>query len=250
MGVATIVAVLTLVVVGAAAQRTAGLGFALLVSPLMTLVIGGHEGVLLVNFLGFASSSLILSRVWRDIDWSILRWLAAFSVIGAAFGAWLSLQFSADVMAIAVGAVVLVALGSSVAVRGNRITTEARAPRAIGGLLSGATSALAGVGGPAVSAYAVLTKWPQTSFVATLQPYFMLSSAASITSKLVLDPSGLPRLDGWMWPLILVAMVAGIGAGELLLKRVTASQVRRFVVVIAFAGALASLVRGIVGVIV
>lgn len=246
MSLATAALILGLIIVGAAAQRMAGLGFALLVAPFMTLLLGAHSGVLLVNVLGVISSVLILPRVWRSIDWGMFRWLGAFAVVGAVLGAWLAQMFSPAVMAVGVGAIVIIALGASLSLRSSRFTTEQRAPRAAAGFLSGLTNALAGVGGPAVSAYAVLTRWPQVTFAATLQPYFILTGATSAGAKLLMDPAGLPPTEWWYWPLILGAVLGGIAAGEWLLKLVTPTQVRRVVIILAFAGAAASLIRGLV----
>ena len=236
---------LALILAGSAAQRMAGLGFALLVAPFMTLVLGAHEGVLLVNLLGVLSSVLILPRVWRSIDWSMFRWLGSFAVIGAVLGAWLGQRFSPAVMSVTVGAIVIVALGASLVLQNARFTTEPRGPRAAAGFISGLTNALAGVGGPAVSAYAVLTRWPQTTFAATLQPYFILVGATSATSKLLMDPSGIPEAAWWFWGLVVMTVLCGIAAGERLLRVVTPTQVRRFVILLAFVGAGASLVRGV-----
>ncbi|MGO2140684.1 MAG: TSUP family transporter [Leucobacter sp.] len=239
--------VVLITVVGATAQRMAGLGFALLVSPLMTLMLGAHSGVLLVNVLSIASSGLIIPRVWRQVNWSLFRWLGACAVVGAVLGAWLAQLLSPDVMGVAVGAIVLAALGLSALLRGDRFTIEARGPRVAAGFLSGLTNSLAGVGGPAVSAYAVLTRWPQVSFTATMQPYFVLTGAAALSSKLAFSAAEFPSAAWWFWLLLLAAILIGIAIGERLLRFVTPSQVRRFVVILACAGALASLVRGLVG---
>ncbi|KIP53526.1 sulfite exporter TauE/SafE family protein [Leucobacter komagatae] len=239
--------VVLVTVVGAAAQRMAGLGFALLVSPIMVLLLGGHSGVLLVNILGVVSSLLILPRVWRAVDWAMFRWLSAFAIVGSVVGAWLAQRLSADIMAVSVGTIVLLALSLSVIFTSERFTTEAKAPRAAAGLLSGLTNALAGVGGPAVSAYAVLTRWPQASFAATLQPYFVVTGAATIGAKLILDPAGLPAADWWFWAMLLGAIVGGIALGERLMRFVTTTAVRRFVIIMACAGAAATLARGLIG---
>lgn len=245
MTLSTAIMIVGLVVVGAAAQRMAGLGFALLIAPFMTLLLGAHSGVLLVNVLGVISSALILPRVWRSVDWSMFRWLSAFAVCGAVLGSWLALQFSPAIMAVAVGAIVMIALGASLSLSGNRFSTDLRTPRAAAGFLSGLTNSLAGVGGPAISAYAVLTRWPQATFAATLQPYFILIGGVSVGTKLLLDPVALPPTEWWFWAIVGVSVVAGIVLGERLLKVVTPTQVRRFVIILAFAGAAASLVRGI-----
>lgn len=245
MTLATGALILGLILLGSVAQRMAGLGFAMLVSPFMVLVLGAHSGVVLVNALSILSSALILPRVWRSVDWSLFRWLGAFAVVGSLVGAWLAQLFSPAVLAVAVGGIVIVALGGSLAVRGGRFSIEQRAPRAVAGLLSGVTSALAGVGGPAVSAYAVLTRWPQVSFTATLQPYFLLISATATSAKLILDPAALPATPWWFWAIVLIVLIGGIALGERLLRVVSSRQVRRFVIVLAFAGAAATLVCGV-----
>ncbi|MEB4615735.1 sulfite exporter TauE/SafE family protein, partial [Leucobacter sp. M11] len=232
---------------GASAQRIAGLGFALLVSPLMTLLLGAHAGVVLVNVLGLISSTLIMPRVWRDIDWSMFRWLSAFAVFGSGLGIWLATLFSPEAMSVGVGLVVILALGSSLVLSSGRISQQQRTPRAIAGFTSGLTNALAGVGGPAVSAYAVLTRWPAQPFAATLQPFFVLMGALTATTKLVIDPHSLPPTDWWFWPLVVGGVLAGIWLGERLLGVVSERQVRLFVIFLAFAGATATLIQGLIG---
>jgi uncharacterized membrane protein YfcA len=61
--------VLIAVVAGAMAQRVAGLGFGLMVSPVLVVLLGPLDGVMIVNACGATSSLLILFRVWRDVDW-------------------------------------------------------------------------------------------------------------------------------------------------------------------------------------
>lgn len=247
MSIALVAVIVLVTIVGSVAQRMAGLGFALLVSPLMTLLLGAHSGVMLVNVLGMSSSLLILPRVWRQIDWSIFRWLTIPAIVGSVLGAWFGASLSPDVMALTVGAIVLVAMLVSGMFTSERFTTDLKAPRGIAGFISGLTSALAGVGGPAVSAYAVMTRWPQQSFAATLQPFFVVTAATSAGSKMLLDPSTFPETDWWFWAALLAAMLAGIAIGEQLLRKVTPKQVRRAVVVIACLGAAATMVRGAFG---
>ena len=97
-----------------------------------------------------------------------------------------------------------------------------------------------------MSAYAVLTNWPAASFAATLQPFFILTGSVSAGTKLLMDPSLMPAVPLWAWGIVVLAILAGIALGEGLLRRVTAQQVRRFIIALAFAGALATLIRGLV----
>ena len=51
------------IVIGAIAQRVAGLGFALVVAPLFVITFGPYDGVLLINFGGTLSSIFVLTRL-------------------------------------------------------------------------------------------------------------------------------------------------------------------------------------------
>jgi uncharacterized membrane protein YfcA len=108
-------------------------------------------------------------------------------------------------------------------------------------------NAAAGVGGPAITAYAIATRWEQKSFSATLQPYFVTTGLSSLVSKYVLSGGHVPGLDGWQWLSILAAMVAGIIAGDLLSGKVKPAAVRRIVVAIAYVGAVSTLAKGFIG---
>jgi uncharacterized membrane protein YfcA len=96
-----------------------------------------------------------------------------------------------------------------------------------------------------VSAYALLARWPQRPFAATLQPFFVCIGTVTLVAKLLLDPSQAPVLAPWMWIAIGVAIVAGIFLGEKLARFVRDDQARLFVVVIAFIGAGLAVVKGL-----
>lgn len=232
-------------IVGAVAQRIAGLGFALLVAPLLVLILGPHEGVILVNMCGVVSSVLIAPRVWKDIDWSMFRWLVIPSFFGSIPGSIAAVYLPAAPLAVTVGAVVLVGLFISLVLQRTDLVLRGNPPKVVAGIASGLTNSMAGVGGPAVSAYALLARWPQRPFAATLQPFFAVIGTVALVAKLWIDPGKAPPLDGWMWPLIGVAIVAGIIAGEKLAPFVRDDHARAAVVIIAFLGAGAALGKGL-----
>jgi uncharacterized membrane protein YfcA len=238
--------VLAAVLVGAVAQRIAGLGFALLVAPFLVIILGPHEGVLLVNTCGVVSSVLILGRVWRDIDWSMFRWLVVPSLFGSVPGSFLAVAVPSAPLSVTVGAVVLVALTVSLLLQRSDVVVRGDAPKVVAGFTAGLTNSMAGVGGPAVSAYALLSRWPQRSFAATLQPFFMVIGTVALVTKLLIDPTQAPVLEPWMWAAILAAIVVGILAGEKLARFVRDDQARLFVVGIAFVGAGVAVIKGVV----
>lgn len=249
MTIALFLLVLGLILVGAVAQRIAGLGFALLVSPFLVLILGPHEGVLLVNICGVVSSALIVPRVWKDIDWSMFRWLVIPAVLGSIPGSLAAAALPSAPLAVTVGAVVLVALSASLVMQRSAVVVTGNMPKAAAGFAAGLTNSMAGVGGPAVSAYALLSRWPQRPFAATLQPFFAVIGTVTATVKLLIDPSQMPPLDPWMWIVIPLTIIGGIFAGEQLARFIRDLHARFAVIVIAFLGAATALVYGLVGLI-
>ncbi|PVE19274.1 MULTISPECIES: sulfite exporter TauE/SafE family protein [unclassified Arthrobacter] len=237
--------VLFSILLGAIAQRIAGLGFALLIAPFLVIILGPHEGVVLVNICGVVSSALIVGRVWKDIDWSMFRWMVIPSVFGSIPGSIAAVMLPSAPLSVTVGGVVLVALSVSLVLQRSSVVVRGNAPKAVAGLTAGLTNAMAGVGGPAVSAYALLSRWPQRPFAATLQPFFVVIGLITLAVKLSLDPTDAPALQWWMWSAIGVVIVVGIFAGEKLSRFIKDDHARLFVIVIAFFGATAALVKGL-----
>lgn len=237
--------VLGMVVIGAIAQRVAGLGFAMLVSPFLVLALGAHQGVFLVNICGVVSSIIIVPRVWKDIDWSMFRWLVSFSVFGSVAGALLAGSLPQAPLSIIVGTVVLLALLLSLILVRADVTVSGRIPKGSAGFLSGLTNALAGVGGPAVSAYAVMARWPQRPFAATLQPFFVVTGLVTVAMKFLTVPEHLPMLPAWAWIGVAIFIWGGVLIGEQVQRVVTDKHARFFVLCVAFAGAMTALVSGL-----
>ena len=245
MDISLILLVLGMVVIGAVAQRVAGLGFAMLVSPFLVIALGAHEGVFLVNICGVLSSAIIMPRVWKDINWSMFRWLCSFSVVGSVAGALLAGVLPSAPLSIVVGATVLAALLLSLILVRANVTVSGQIPKGSAGFLSGLTNALAGVGGPAVSAYAVLARWPQRPFAATLQPFFVVTGLVTIGMKFITTPDQLPPMPLWAWIGVAVFIWAGVLIGEQVQRVVSDKHARFFVLCCAFFGAITALVSGL-----
>ncbi|MCF4121789.1 sulfite exporter TauE/SafE family protein [Antribacter sp. KLBMP9083] len=239
-------------VVGGALQRVTGMGFGLVAGPFIVLLVGPLEGVLLVNLVGAGSALLILARVSRGVDWRRYAWLATGSVTASVPAALLLRQASGPVLEATVGLVVVLAMTlalvtSRLAGSERRFRTEARPPLLLTGLASGFGSVAAGVGGPPLAVYAVLDRWDTLRFAATAQPFFLTNAVAAIVAKLVFTDASFPALSAWEWAAIAVAAAAGIGLGELLAPRLSREATRRVLVVLAYAGGVATLVRGLAG---
>jgi uncharacterized membrane protein YfcA len=161
-------------------------------------------------------------------------------------GAWLASHVPEAPLEICIGVLLIIALLASQRLTRSSWRATGPIPVVTLGFSSGLMNAAAGVGGPAITAYAIATRWDQKSFGATLQPYFVTTGMSSLLSKYLFSGGHLPALEGWQWLGILVAMVLGIAAGDLLSGRVRAGVIRRIVVVIAYTGAVSTMTKGVV----
>ncbi|WGW12603.1 sulfite exporter TauE/SafE family protein [Saxibacter everestensis] len=239
--------ILLAIFVGACSQRITGMGFALVSAPFLVLLLGPFPGVMVVNLCGIISSGFVLSRVWRSVEWKTCGWLVMFAVIGIIPGAWLASVVHPTALEITIGGLLIVALSISILASKFADAASPTLPNKMAaGFLSGAMNAAAGVGGPAVSVYAVATRWEQRAFAATLQPYLLVVSVLSLTGKLILEPTGWPTIPIWLWASMLGVLMAGVFVGDKLSHRVSPLTARRILIVLAYAGALATLIKGLV----
>lgn len=225
--------------VGAVAQRSTGMGFALLASPFLTLVLGPFEGILVANVCGTVASLLNLTQVWRDVDWRRAAILVPMGVVGVVPGAIAVLLLPTAPLMIGVSAVVIIGLGLTMMLRG-RTLPSSKALAATGGLASGFMNVTAGVGGPGVVVYARATGWPHHRFAATAQLHFLALGITSLAAK-----QALPTLPAIGWAALLMSLILGLLVGNRLATKIEPALAMRLVMSVAMAGAILALGRGI-----
>ncbi|MCD0485463.1 sulfite exporter TauE/SafE family protein [Streptacidiphilus sp. ASG 303] len=228
------------VLLGASVQRLTGIGFALVAAPVLALLVGPAQGVLVANCASGAVSALGLCEGRRRVRTASMVPLVLAAACTVPAGAWVADRLPGDVLLTAVGtavaaAVLLVACGVRVAALRGR--GGAVAAGAAGGFLN----ASAGVGGPALSLYAVNARWPVREFVPNAQFYGVLVNLSSVAAK------GLPRLPAPVWLLPAAGVGGGALAGRLLGDRIPERRARQLVLGLALAGALAVLAKGLLG---
>lgn len=228
------------VLVGAGAQRVTGLGFSLVSSPFMVLLLGPFNGVLVINVCGGITSLVVLTQVWRDVDWSRSSLLIVSSLPAVVAGAWLARSLPAPPLAIIVGVLILVALVAVVSSERARVL-RGRTGGVIAGLGSGFLNVTVGAGGPAVAVYAFSIGWAQRRFAASAQLVFVALCIASLIAK-----GGNPSMAASGWALVMAGLLTGIFIGNHLAERVSAERAQLAVIVLAMAGAVLTIVKGLV----
>ncbi|WP_240796466.1 TSUP family transporter [Streptomyces sp. RFCAC02] len=223
---------------GAAVQRLTGVGFALVAVPGLALLLGPASGVALSNCASGAISASGLASTWRGVRPATMLPLVAAAAVTVPVGAWLAVRLPDPVLLTCTGVVVTAAV--LLVMRGLR----ARALRGRGGAVaagaaSGLMNASAGVGGPAVSLYAVNAGWTVREFVPNAQFYGVVVNAFSVTVK------GLPHLTGRVWLLAAAGLAAGEVLGRFLAPRTPERAARLTVLLLALGGGLTTLVKGL-----
>ncbi len=220
----------------------------LVVAPVLTLVLGPAVGVSLSNAGAIVTATFVLASLRKDIDWKAFARLAPLLVVGSIIGAFVVLRVSAAWLEVLIGVLILLALASILLTSG-RIHVRGRLPAAATGIAVGFMNATAGVGGPAMTTYAVATRWNQTSFAATLQPVFLLTNSTALLAKGIVG--AVPTDTGlawWTWLVALAAIASGVVLGGYASRWVSTRAARKAAITIAAVGGLVTLWRGLSGV--
>jgi hypothetical protein len=222
---------------GATLQRTTGLGLALVGGPFLVAALGPQDGVSFGNALQTVLCLLVLAGTWRTTRWGAAGALLLGAAVGVPAGALLVGRLPEGPLLIVVGSLAL--LGIALAAVPQAGVLLRGFPGALAsGVAAGFVNAAAGVGGPLISAYGMAQRWDRTSFVATAQVVLL---AINVTSLLL---KGVPTLPVGVWAAGAAALVVGVAAGGPVSRRLGPVAGRRLVLVVATAGALATVVRG------
>src|SRR5699024_8017769 len=213
--------------------------------PYAVLLIGAHEGIMLANMLGATMPILLLPRNWSQIEWGKLAWLALPAVAVMPAAAWVSSISPPGPLYIVVAALVLASLAISVLLVRISVRVDGRRAQVLTGVGSGLGTVLGGVGGPAVTVYAALSRWPVLPMVATMQPLWLVISSVSFGTKAAWDDGQLPDMPWWAWVAILAAVGAAIPAGEAVQRRLPERTIQRMVMALGFLGAVLALGTGV-----
>ena len=235
--VATLLACVAIVAVGAAVQGTIGIGMGMIASPLLVLADRAFvPGAIVISVVPLGLTVAIRER--HAID----RRGAAVALVGRVPGVVVgSLTVAAlghRALALLVGLSVLGAVAISVvAHRAARVIPTTPASLLVAGAASGFTGTTTGVGGPPMAL--TYQQGDPATIRATLSAFFTIGSLMSIVA---LTSSG--ELTGRQWELaaaLLPGVALGLVAAHHMSTRLDRERVRPYVLALCAASAIALL---------
>lgn len=235
------------ILVGSTLQRLSGTGVGLVVTPVLSLILGPVAGVLMTNATTTVSGATIMLSVRKRVDWRRAGIVIISALPGAAVGALLVLALPAAWLQISIGVLVLLALGLTVATpQLPRVTSRAALPLA--GMIGGLLNTTAGVAAPAMVIASRLIRWEQRAFAASLQPIFASMGLMSVVLKSAMGATGGQGLPPWwVLPAVIILVLAGVWGGSALESRITPGRARTIALVVAGLGGAAAVVKGVLG---
>jgi uncharacterized membrane protein YfcA len=228
---------LAIVAVGAFVQGSVGFGINLVVVPVIAVLV--PEAVPgAVVLLSLPLTVTMLVREHHHADRRGVAWIMAGRLPGAAIGATVVVVVAADVLTTIIGAVILVAVGLSVARLHVRVTP---ASAATAGLTAGVMGTAAGIDGPPL---ALLYQHHHTAAIrATLAACFVLGTVMSAAALAI---AGEITTDQLVFTLeLLPALVVGLLASTWGARHLRDRSIRPAVLTFATVAGVVALLDGL-----
>ncbi len=199
------------VFVAALLQSLSGFGFALIVMPLATLVLGVQTAAPLVALAGLTLYTINLVRYRQAINPGELLRLCAASVVGIPVGIWL--LYSVDEV------IVMRILGLILVAYAAYAFLQPRTPRSLSqrwgypaGFLAGCLGAAYNTPGPPVVMYGSGRQWPKDQFRAVLQALFFVNATLVVASHAIAQRLTIDVLTLYLYALPALTLGIVLGA--------------------------------------
>jgi uncharacterized membrane protein YfcA len=238
-----LVAVLMAVVVflGVSAQMVTGMGFSLVVAPVLIALLGPGSAVVLVNVMALGINVVVLWRAGPRFVAPVVPVLMLPALVSIAVTSWVMSGVPAAPVALVAGLLtVATVLLMWRGVHSSRLAGTGGA--VVVGAISGSMNVTAGVGGPAVAMYALNAGWHGRTMIASLQAYFAAVNVLSIVGGLWAH--GVPGTSRVLAAGGVLGLLAGFTLGGLVADRTPPGWVRPAVLVFSGLGGAAAVARG------
>lgn len=219
-------------------QTTTGFGYAIVTAPLLALVLGAKETVMIVMVTGLFIKLFLLPEIKNEGSIREILPLITASVLGAIPGAYVMAVISSDGLKCFIGIVLLIA----VVIMRQDCTIRFRHQRFVEtmvGAVSGFLATTTSINGPPVVLYYLNCNAAEnkTVFRANLTRYFLLINIASIIISYI---AGTLKI-GETGPYILLSIPAlyiGFYLGQKFFNRIQAEVLRKISLLMVFVSSM------------
>lgn len=173
--------IVALVFVAAVIQSFAGFGFAAIIMPLITIMVGLSTAAPLVALAGLTTYTIMLIRYRQAINVKEVLHLVAASVFGVPVGLWLLSNVS-EMLVKQVMGVALIAYAIYALLRPTTTRIPSRLWAYPAGFAAGCLGGAYNTPGPPVIVYTSLQQWPRDKFRGVLQAFFFVNGVMVVTS--------------------------------------------------------------------
>ena len=232
MGLAAVAAL-----AGAAVQSATGLGFALLLSPALFVVLEPAEAVTAVLLLGAALCALVLVESRRVATHGLARLLVP-ALPGLGVGMVVLAALSKEPLQVGVGVAVIAAAAWQL-----RHPAAIRFPAWVAGVLSGALTTSISVNGPPLALWLESEELSPAEFRTTLAAAFLILDILGV--GVIVSSEGVDTVVlGKVLPL-LACVFAGYALGAVAFRRLDGGRFSAVVSMVIICTGLASVLAGI-----
>jgi len=236
MDLTTFMFIATGVVVGAFVQGTTGVGFALIVAPLMGLFAPALLPVCLLVLM-LPLNAYVAWRERAALDHSGARWVTFGRFLGTFGGLWILAALPANYLNVLIGAVTIAAAVTTLVLPSFR---AGRQSFMAAGVVTGITETATGIGGPPLAL--VYQHSPAAVLRSTIALCFLIGQLISLAILAIAGRTDAHQFSAAL--LLLPALAVGAVLSRYVHARVDGRGLRAFVLLFAIASGAVLLVRG------
>ncbi len=220
-------------------QTATGFGYAIVTAPLLALVLGSKETVMITILTGLIIRLFMMKVTKDDGSFKAIFPLFTASIIGAIPGAYVMTKLSNDALKIFIGVVLLIAVTALWKNYRLHISRQRFAETVVGGL-SGFLATTTGINGPPIILYYLNSRVEENKsiFRGNLTRFFLLINIASIVISYFAGTLKIKEV--WYQTLLAIpALYIGFQLGEKFFYRINAETFRKAALIMVFLSSLA-----------
>lgn len=225
----TTIAFFVIAFVAAAVASVAGFGSATMTIPFLSWIIGFKQAIVLIAFFHGFSNLFKLIQLRQAVNVRLMLWYGIPTVITAVVGAYLLEIVAPETIGLGIG-IFLISFAVYTFINPSQTLPEREYVLVTGGLISGFTAGLIGLGGAIRSAFLISTNIRKEMYIATSASIALGTDIARCTTYLV--RGSLDSQYYWFIPVLFIIGYAGTRLGVRLLRWLPELAVKKIVLVV------------------